>query len=61
MEIKYLLNGIAIGVTIAAPVGPIAVLCIKRSLSHTVSYPEQPPDHHDVYGHIFRFWCWFCE
>ena len=34
MEIKYLLKGIVIGVSIAAPVGPIGLLCIKRSLTH---------------------------
>nr|WP_319490661.1 LysE family transporter [uncultured Desulfobacter sp.] len=34
MEIKYLLKGIVIGVSIAAPVGPIGFLCIKRSLTH---------------------------
>jgi len=34
MEIKYLLKGIVIGVSIAAPVGPIGFLCIKRSLIH---------------------------
>ncbi len=30
MEIKYLLKGIVIGVFIAAPVGLIGLLCIKR-------------------------------
>nr|WP_320189698.1 LysE family transporter [uncultured Desulfobacter sp.] len=34
MEIQYLLKGIVIGVSIAAPVGPIGLLCIKRSLDH---------------------------
>lgn len=34
MEIQYLFKGVAIGVSIAAPVGPIGLLCIKRSLSH---------------------------
>nr|WP_319392523.1 LysE family transporter [uncultured Desulfobacter sp.] len=34
MEIKYLFKGIVIGVSIAVPVGPIGLLCVKRSLSH---------------------------
>lgn len=34
MELKYLLKGIIIGFSIAAPVGPIGLLCIKRSLNH---------------------------
>lgn len=34
MEIKYLFTGIVIGVSIAAPVGPIGFLCVKRSLNH---------------------------
>ncbi|MCG8549971.1 MAG: LysE family translocator [Desulfobacterales bacterium] len=34
MEIQYLLKGIVIGVSIAAPVGPVGLLCIKRSLNH---------------------------
>lgn len=34
MEIKYLLKGVVIGFSIAAPVGPIGLLCIKRSLNH---------------------------
>ncbi len=34
MEIKYLLKGIIIGFSIAAPVGPIGLLCIKRTLAH---------------------------
>ena len=32
MEIKFLLKGIIIGILIAAPIGPINVLCIKRTL-----------------------------
>lgn len=32
MEVGFLLKGIIIGISIAAPVGPIAVLCIKRTL-----------------------------
>jgi threonine/homoserine/homoserine lactone efflux protein len=31
--LAYLLKGIIIGLSIAAPVGPIGVLCIKRTLS----------------------------
>ncbi|WP_022666766.1 LysE family translocator [Desulfospira joergensenii] len=33
MEIKYLIKGIVIGFSIAAPIGPIGLLCIKRSLA----------------------------
>ncbi len=32
MEIGFLMKGIVIGFSIAAPVGPICVLCIKRTL-----------------------------
>lgn len=34
MQIKYLLQGIVIGFSIAAPVGPIGLLCIRRSLNY---------------------------
>lgn len=33
MDINYLLKGIVIGFSIAAPVGPIGVLCIRRTLA----------------------------
>lgn len=33
-DILLLLKGLLIGLSIAAPVGPIGVLCIKRSLGH---------------------------
>ncbi|MBA4384040.1 MAG: lysine transporter LysE [Anaerolinea sp.] len=33
MDINYLLKGIIIGFSIAAPVGPIGVLCIRRTLA----------------------------
>jgi threonine/homoserine/homoserine lactone efflux protein len=33
MDIAYLLNGFVIGISIAAPVGPISVLCIRRTLA----------------------------
>jgi len=33
LDITYLLKGLAIGFSIAAPVGPIGVLCIRRTLS----------------------------
>jgi threonine/homoserine/homoserine lactone efflux protein len=33
MELDYLLRGCAIGFSIAAPVGPIGVLCIRRTLA----------------------------
>lgn len=34
MEIPIFFKGIIIGVSVAAPVGPIGLLCIKRSLTH---------------------------
>jgi threonine/homoserine/homoserine lactone efflux protein len=34
MNLTFFLRGLIIGVSIAAPVGPIGVLCIRRSLSH---------------------------
>lgn len=34
MDIAFLLKGIVIGFSIAAPVGPIGVLCIRRTLSN---------------------------
>jgi threonine/homoserine/homoserine lactone efflux protein len=33
MDLSFLLRGVAIGFSIAAPVGPIGVLCIRRTLS----------------------------
>jgi threonine/homoserine/homoserine lactone efflux protein len=33
MDIRFLLNGVLIGLSIAAPVGPIGVLCIRRTLN----------------------------
>lgn len=33
MDASYLLRGLIIGVAIAAPVGPIGVLCVRRTLS----------------------------
>jgi threonine/homoserine/homoserine lactone efflux protein len=33
MDLTYLLRGLAIGFSIAAPVGPIGVLCIRRTLA----------------------------
>jgi threonine/homoserine/homoserine lactone efflux protein len=33
MEISLLLHGLAIGLAIAAPVGPIGILCIRQSLA----------------------------
>jgi arginine exporter protein ArgO len=32
MDISFLLKGLIIGFSIAAPVGPIGVLCIRRTL-----------------------------
>ena len=34
MDFIYLLKGLAIGFSLAAPVGPIGVLCIRRTLAH---------------------------
>jgi threonine/homoserine/homoserine lactone efflux protein len=34
MEFIYLLRGLAIGFSLAAPVGPIGVLCIRRTLAY---------------------------
>jgi threonine/homoserine/homoserine lactone efflux protein len=34
MQIEYFLRGVAIGFSIAAPVGPIGILCIHRTLSN---------------------------
>ena len=33
MDISFLLRGLVIGFSIAAPVGPIGVLCIRRTLA----------------------------
>ena len=33
MDVTFLLRGLAIGFSIAAPVGPIGVLCIRRTLA----------------------------
>jgi threonine/homoserine/homoserine lactone efflux protein len=33
MDVTFLLNGLIIGFSIAAPVGPIGVLCIRRALA----------------------------
>ncbi len=33
MDLNLLLKGVAIGLAIAAPVGPIGILCIRRSLT----------------------------
>ena len=34
MGLSFFLKGLAIGFSIAAPVGPIGILCIRRSLAH---------------------------
>ena len=34
MDFIYLLKGIAIGFSLAAPIGPIGILCIRRTLSN---------------------------
>lgn len=34
MDVSFLLRGLVIGVSIAAPVGPIGALCIRRTIAH---------------------------
>jgi threonine/homoserine/homoserine lactone efflux protein len=34
VEIGFLLKGVVVGFSIAAPVGPISLLCLRRSLAH---------------------------
>ena len=34
MNLIYLLKGLAIGFSLAAPVGPVGILCIRRTLAH---------------------------
>jgi threonine/homoserine/homoserine lactone efflux protein len=34
MNISFFLQGFIIGISIAAPVGPIGVLCIRRTLAN---------------------------
>ena len=34
MNVIYLLKGLAIGFSLAAPVGPVGILCIRRTLAH---------------------------
>ncbi len=38
MELGYLIRGMVIGFSIAAPVGPIGVLCVQRTLNHGSFY-----------------------
>jgi putative LysE/RhtB family amino acid efflux pump len=33
-DVDFLVKGLILGVSIAAPVGPIGILCIRRTLSH---------------------------
>jgi threonine/homoserine/homoserine lactone efflux protein len=33
MTLRFFLKGLLIGISIAAPVGPIGVLCIQRTLT----------------------------
>ncbi|MDH5622931.1 MAG: LysE family translocator, partial [Candidatus Bathyarchaeota archaeon] len=33
MDISFFLRGLVLGFSIAAPVGPIGVLCIRRTLA----------------------------
>ncbi len=34
MDLGFFLKGLALGLAVAAPVGPIGVLCIRRTLAH---------------------------
>jgi threonine/homoserine/homoserine lactone efflux protein len=34
MQLDFLIRGLVIGISIAAPVGPIGIICIRRSLSN---------------------------
>ena len=38
MDFDFLINGIIIGFSIAAPIGPIGVLCIRRTLAEGRAY-----------------------
>ena len=38
MDLSFLLRGIIIGFSIAAPVGPVGVLCIRRTLAEGRTY-----------------------
>lgn len=38
MDITFIRKGLAIGFSIAAPVGPIGVLCIRRTLAEGRAY-----------------------
>ncbi len=33
MDLNFIIRGIIIGLSIAAPIGPIGILCIRRSLN----------------------------
>ncbi|HET6893510.1 MAG TPA: LysE family transporter, partial [Pyrinomonadaceae bacterium] len=37
METSYIIKGLVIGLSVAAPVGPIGVLCIRRTLADGLS------------------------
>jgi putative LysE/RhtB family amino acid efflux pump len=34
VDVDFLVKGLILGVSIAAPIGPIGILCIRRTLSH---------------------------
>ena len=38
MEVGFLFTGLALGLSIAAPVGPVGVLCIRRTLAYGRPY-----------------------
>ena len=38
MDFNFLINGIILGFSIAAPIGPIGVLCIRRTLAEGRAY-----------------------
>src|SRR5512140_1804822 len=38
MNFMYLLEGAVIGFSLAAPIGPVGILCVRRTLAHGVRY-----------------------
>jgi threonine/homoserine/homoserine lactone efflux protein len=38
MHFKYLVEGAVIGFSLAAPIGPVGILCVRRTLEHGARY-----------------------
>jgi threonine/homoserine/homoserine lactone efflux protein len=38
MNLIYLVEGVVIGFSLAAPLGPVGILCVRRTLEHGVRY-----------------------